>query len=222
MSWGVPFHLPEGRGRSHHPGMLTLDDVAEAEWEALLAYEEAGLDPEFPLPVGETCKALFGRPPRPIPGLPREASMAILNNEVEIYYRASMWHGRARFACAHEMGHGRLRRHHGTGGLLLEAKADLLGACLLAPRPAFLRMVKKLGHSVYDLAHAFDTTHATALLRLGEVTGRPVRLLGQRERVRGEPFVWPDVRKCLAGRCRNVVHPIKLADEKKVGLMAVG
>lgn len=147
--------------------------------------------------------------------------MGVLGGEVVIHYRAGLAPQRERFVVAHEAAHGLRRQQHGSLEDV-EARADLLAACLLAPRPAFLKLVRRFGHSVYDLAHALGCSQAVALLRLGEVTGRPVRLLGPRERVRGEPFVWPDVRRCLSGRHRDVVHPIKLADERKWGLMAAG
>jgi hypothetical protein len=220
MSRVTDDHLARRRRRTQHRGMLNALDVAWAEEESLRAYDEHGLDPEKPPAIGVLCKKLFGSAPVPIPGLPREAVMGILEGEVRIHYRAGMWSARARFCVAHEAGHGRMRFHHGTGDLRLEALADLLGACLIAPRPAFERMVRKCGHSVYDLAHAFSTTQAAAMLRLGEVTGRAVRLLGPRERIRGEPFEWPDVRKCLRGGCRKIAHPVKLEDERKWGLMA--
>lgn len=200
--------------------MLTTDDVADCEGDALLAYEEAELDPERPPPIEKLCEKLFGTRPLVRPGLVREACMGILDGEVRIYSRSGLSLERRRFAVAHEISHGRSRTHHNKGGAAVEARADLLAACLLAPRPAFLKMVKKCGHSIYDLAHAFSTTQATAMLRLGEVVGRPVRLLGPRERIRGEAFVWPDVKKALRGDLRHIVHPVRLADEKRWGLMA--
>ncbi len=199
--------------------MLNADDLAEAEGEALLAYAEAGLDPEHPPAIGPLCKALFGRAPMPKPHLAREAMMGMLGGEVLIYYRSGMTSARQRFCVAHEAGHGRRRQLHERSDALSEAKADLLGACLIAPRPAFLRAVKRLGHSVYDLAHSFKTTHAAALLRLGECVGRPVLLLGPRERQRGEPFIFGDVRKALRGGVPGC-HPIKLADCGRWALMA--
>ncbi len=204
--------------------MLNADDLADAEGEALLAYDEAGLDPERPPAIGALCKALFGRPPEPVPHLAREAMMGVLDGAPRIFYRAGLWNARARFVCAHEIGHGRRRQLHQRADALAEAKADLLGACLIAPRPAFLRAIKRMGHAVYDLAHAFNTTQATACLRIAEVTGRPVLLLGAGgpDRQRGEPFVFGDVKKALRGAMRASVHPIKLADEKRWALMAAG
>lgn len=220
MSWALFRHLARPARELEHGSMITRGDVIEAEQESLRAYNEAGLDPERPPPISELCAGLFGTRPQPIAGLSREATMGVLRGEVRIYYRAGTWAARARFGVAHEMGHGRRRQHHGSIGDV-EARADLLGACLVAPRPAFERMVARVGHSVYDLAHAFGTTHAAALLRLGEVTGRPVRLLGERERTRGDAFEWPDVKRALRGLERHRVHPVKLADEKRWGLMAV-
>lgn len=200
--------------------MLDTDAVNACEEAAVADYVAHGLDPERPVSVVTLCEKFFGRGPEAVRGLPREALSGILAGEVLIRYRAGTPEPRARFLCAHEAAHRRRGDHHG-GIALVEARADLLGACLLAPRPAFAKMVDRVGHSVYDLAHAFGITHAAAMLRLGEVTGRPVRLLGARERLRGEPFPWEtvDVRRALAGRLRKTVHPIKLRDEQKWGLM---
>lgn len=148
--------------------------------------------------------------------------MGRVGGSVRIYVRAGVSPARARWLVCHELAHAVLGRYHSDTDPLLERRCDLLGSCLLAPRPAFRGLVKRLGHSVYDLAHALSATQAHCLLRLGETTGRPVRLLGQRERVRGDEFVWPDVRKCLRGEVRRAVHPVRLADEKKWGLMVAG
>ncbi len=220
MSWALLSQLARPVALANHGLMIVLADVLGAEQEALTAYEEAGLDPSSPPPLSLLCERLFGTRPQPMAHLPREATMGILRGEVRIFYRSGTWAARARFGVAHEMGHGRRRQHHGSIQDV-EANADLLGACLVAPRPAFERMVKRVGHSVYDLAHAFSTTHAAAMLRLGEVTGRPVRLLGERERTRGEAFDWPDAKRALRGLERARVHPVKLLDEKRWGLMAV-
>jgi hypothetical protein len=197
--------------------MMTLEDAEEM---AVGMYVRARLDPERPAPPAKLCAALFGTKPSRVADLPRESVMGLVHGEVRIYVRSSVVPERARWLTCHEIGHAEVRRWCG-GGEALERSMDLLGACLACPRPAFERLVRRLGHSVYDLAHASATTHALAMLRLGEVTGRPVRLLGQRERERGEAFAWGDVRRALSGRERHRVHPIRLADEKKWGLMAV-
>jgi hypothetical protein len=101
-----------------------------------------------------------------------------------------------------------------------EAACDTLGALLACPRPAFQAALQVLGHRVHELARRFHVSPALSLLRIGELTGRPVRLLGARDRERGEPFAWGDVRSCLAGKERHRVHPIRLADDRRWGLMA--
>lgn len=200
--------------------MLGREAIEECEGLAEGAYARAKLDQERPAAVGVLCERLFGSRPRREATLPREGLMGIVNGEVRIYVRASNNRARERLVGAHEMAHGLFGRFHSDTDWLLERRCDLLGACLLAPRPAFRLAVQRFGHSVYDLAHALSITQAAAMLRLGEVTGRPVKLLGPRERVRGEPFDWPDVRACLRGQHRGRVHPVRLADEGKWGLMA--
>lgn len=203
-----------------HPGGMTPWTVEECEAAALFAYVKKGLDPERPPAPAVICEKLFGTVPRRERHLRREGLMGLVKGEVWIYVRASSNPTRERFVLGHEMAHGLLGRVHADGDHELERICDLLGSCLLAPRPAFEKAVKRYGHAVYDLAHALSITQASAMLRLGEVTGRPVRLLGPRERVRGEAFQWPDVRACLRGMHRARVHPVRLADEGKWGLMA--
>ncbi|NUP08396.1 MAG: ImmA/IrrE family metallo-endopeptidase [Polyangiaceae bacterium] len=199
---------------------MTPTIVAECEAIAVAAYVSRGLDPERPLPPGILCEKLFGTRPKRMAGLSREGRMGIVRGEVWIYVRAGTNAARERFVLGHEMAHGLLGEHHSDANIALERRCDLLGSCLLVPRPAFELAFRRWGYAVYDLAHALSITQASAMLRLGEVTGRSVRLLGPRERFRGEPFDWPDVRKCLRGGCRSIAHPIKLVDERKWGMIA--
>jgi hypothetical protein len=201
--------------------MLDADDVEACEVEGIATYCAAGLDPERAAPIATVCRGLGWQAPRAERSLPREALSGVLHGEVVIRYRAGISAPRARFICAHEAAHRRRRDHHGSHALV-EARADLLGACLLVPRPAFERAVGRFGHSIYDLAHALGITQAAALLRLGEVMGRPVKLLGRTPRERGAEFGWAgiDTTRALRGELRKIVHPIKLRDEGKWGLMS--
>lgn len=194
-------------------------DILDAETHAIAIYLRAELSPDRPAAPNALCRALYGTAPRREPRLPRESLMGIVAGEVRIYVRASVPTARAKWLAYHEVGHAETRRWCGEGEEL-ERQMDLLGACLACPRPAFEIALRRCGHSVYDLAHATGTTQALAMLRLGEVTGRSVRLLGRRERERGEAYEWGDVKRCLRGLDRARVHPIRLADEGKWGLMA--
>lgn len=204
--------------------MIDRDVVTDLEVEALLMYQEAGLDPERPATPAQLCEALYGTAPEVRRRLPRQSLMGLVRGEVRIFIDESVAPQRARWLAFHEISHARFGAYScSAADSSIERRCDLLGACLAAPRPAFEKMMKECGHGVYDLAHAFGTTQALAMLRLGEVTGRPVRLDGPIERVRGEPFAWPeDLAAAFKGRLRKVAHPIRLADEGRWGLMAVG
>lgn len=201
--------------------MLFGSMVGRCEEIALATYAGRGLDPLAPPSMTALCRALFECAPEAKDDLPRESLMGVLDGRVSIFYRPELILTRRRFCIAHEIAHALLGTHHAHAhGGNVEAEADCLAACLLAPLPAWRAMIGRVGHSVYDLAHAFSITQSAALLRLGETEGRPVRLLGDRERVRGEAFDWPDSRLALAGRVRHRVHPVQLRDERKWGLIA--
>lgn len=200
--------------------MLSKSEIEACETMALDVYERCGFAPDRPVAPGLLCEVLFGTRPRICAGLPREGLMSMVDGAPWIYVRPSGHAARTRFVTAHEIAHPVIGRRHDDDDVHLEMRCDMLAMCLLAPRPAFELALRHCGHSVYDLAHALSITQAAAMLRLGEVTGRPVRLLGARERIRGEPFDWPDARACLRGLHRGRVHPVRLADEGKWGLMA--
>jgi hypothetical protein len=97
-----------------------------------------------------------------------------------------------------------------------EAWCDAFGACLVAPRPAFRRATRRIGHRVHVLARSFQTSQATAALRIGEVTGRSVLCLAKtRPIARGEPFAWPttveELRQVVQRPPRGV-HPVRTDD----------
>lgn len=202
--------------------MLGGEDFAFLEDEAVRMYVEAGLDPSMPASPAALCKALYKTTPQRRPDLPRESLMAIVDGRIEIYVRSNVRTARARWLAFHEMAHPRLRTICGEDRRV-ESSCNFLGACCAVPRPALLAKIEEFGgHKIRDLAHAFGTTQALVLLRIGEVVGRPVKVTGLREIVRGRTIEWPETRLALAGKVRKVCHPIKLDDENKLGLMAVG
>ena len=124
---------------------------------------------------------------------------------------------------SHELGEWRA---HTTGRrfrslLEREAWCDAVGARLLCPSRAVRAVVKHHGHRVHAIAEAFGVTQAMSLLRVGEVTGRPVALLRRPGViVRGDDYGWPDETE-LARMVRQrspAVHAIRVDD--RWGLMA--
>lgn len=124
----------------------------------------------------------------------------------------------AAFAVGHELGHWLLTRH-GYCGNDDEAAADYLGAALLAPRRAFLRARRALGHDLPALANAFSMTETGVALRLGEALHVPLAVVSPAHvRVRGpEAWVWPN--EATVRRWARVAEPglrkVRLTDDPR-------
>lgn len=124
---------------------------------------------------------------------------------------------------AHELGEWRAHTTRRRFRSLLEREAwcDAVGARLLCPTRAMRRVVSHHGHRVHAIAEAFGVTQGMSLLRIGEVTGRPVALLRRPGVIlRGEDYAWPDEAELarLVRRPPASVHPIRVDD--RWGLMA--
>lgn len=194
------------------------DTLADVEGDAALVYERAGADMHDPPSIVGLCVRLTGHPPR----FRRQCAEACLEDG-KVWLRQGLWLPRARWLTGHELSE-RYYAETGYDGADIEERCDALGAALVAPRPTFLRAMRTLGHRVHALADAFATTQSLALLRIGEVSGRPVMLLRSPEPlVRGEPYGWPST-SALVRTLRERpagVHPLRITDEPgKWGLMA--
>ena len=187
-----------------------------AQW----VLDSAGVDDSGPTPMAALCAKRLGSPPRWISGLPMEAK---LEGKV-VLLRAGVPATRARWLVGHELAHDALNEV-GYREPDVEDVADAVGAALVAPsRAVRLAIAAAGGHRVYAIADAFATTQSLALLRIGEVTGRPVLLTRKGAPIaRGGAFVWGSERKiseAVRGLVREV-HPLRIRDEPhKVGLMA--
>ena len=201
-----------------------MDDggCAEVEGDALAFLDWAGADPQDPVSVGALCVAATGRRPRRVP-LDGEARLEPRGDGLEVLVNEGLTPARARLKAAHELGHWWYERV-GYRGRDIEHRCDLFGAAIVAPWPAFKASMRWAGHRVHDLARCFNTTQSLALLRVGEVSGRPVMLLRPAGPiVRGEAFVWPRTSTVVRalGEGRAAVHPLRINDEPdRVGLMA--
>lgn len=191
----------------------------EAEGLAEEAYARAGLDPEAPH-VPRLVRALLGpasvvRGPRPVHA---PAALYRLGDRWRIVVGRHVPSAYALHALAHELGHY-LLRGAGLNEAEEEAAADYLGACLIAPRPAYRAALRSLGPDVRRLAEAFGTTETGAALRVGEVTGRPLVVVApHRVRVRGpEEWAWPDeaTLRAWARRARPGLRKTKLRDDPR-------
>jgi hypothetical protein len=196
--------------------MLGPDQLADVEGDAMVIYGMAKADPEEPPSIAELCLELTKREP----------GFATLRNEArlvdqQVIVRPGTFAPRARWLAAHELAEW-YYAFIGYDGDDIEERCDACGAALVAPRPAFRLAMKVRGGAVYALASDFATTQSLALLRIGEVTGRPVRLLRwPRPITRGEPFLFPRLSEIVSARDRSIVHPLRIRDEpNRWGLMA--
>lgn len=202
--------------------MLNDGGCAEVEGDALAFLDWAGVDARDPVSVAALCVAATGRRPRQV-ALDGEARLEPREEGLEVLVNRALAPARARLKVGHELGHWWYQRV-GYRGADIEHRCDLFGAAIIAPWPAFKTAMRHAGHRVHELAQRFATTQSLALLRVGEVSGRPVMLLRPAGHiVRGEPFEWPStstmVRALREGR--RAVHPLRINDEpNRVGLMA--
>jgi hypothetical protein len=196
--------------------MLGPDDIADLEGEHGAACRYLRADVDTPIP--ELVELATGWPIAFDPTLDTEGRF-----DGRVTLRAGVPDARAKHNGGHELSHWWLDRI-GYRGLDLEERCDALGAMFAAPRETFLRVIKVVDHAVYDLANTFGITQSVAMLRVGEVTGRPVLLLRWAGAiVRGYEFGWPSISTLvrLASEHRESVHPLKIRDEaNRVGFMA--
>jgi hypothetical protein len=141
-----------------------------------------------------------------------EACLIRVYEQWRVVVRRSVPAPRARWLVCHE-----LAEHHylrlGYRGADVEARCDALGAALVLPRRLAQLAIREHAHRVSALARSLGVTQALALLRVGEVTRRPV-LLERRPGVRlarGAPVEW--------SIDKRVAHPVKLSDEGRWGWM---
>lgn len=189
--------------------MLGPDDLADAEADAIEIMQRAGVFPEEPVHVRRLCELLGVEVVQTFGARlshRREANIVRSGARWTIHRLMRMTPEREAWADGHELGHwlhqSQRRRERP------EAYYDAVGACLVASRPAFYDATRIIGHRVHELAAAFSTLQGLALLRLGEVTGRPVCLRsGRLLIVRGNAFEWGADPAALP---RDVAHPIKV------------
>lgn len=184
--------LYSGGARRARGWALSPDDIVDVEADALALYRLKGFDPDEPPSMKELCWACIGSHPKRV-RVVGESDITPVKGRWSMRVHRMVLPERAAWLIGHELGEWWYRtRGHAFSLAELEARCDAFGAALVAPRPAFARAIKRIGHRVHILARRFRTTQAVALLRIGEVAGRPVAYEGTRARVeRGDAFVWP-------------------------------
>lgn len=202
---------------------MTSDDLEDLEGTAASQLAAADLDDE-PTRVVDLCLAMTDRPPARSRDLPCEARLESQGDEHQVVLRADVPTLRARWLVCHELAE-LVHLRAGYVGADIEERCNTLGAMLVAPARPFRRAMREHGHRVSMLASIFAIPQSLALLRVGEVSGRPVMLLRRGCSIaRGGPFAWPasgELRDALS-QGRDAVHPVRLGDVTgpRWGLMA--
>ena len=190
----------------------------DVEGDADAIYARTGFDPEEPPAIGRLCLALTGFPPE-LAKIRNEGRCCRVGDDWRVFIRRGLPKERAVYITGHELAEWWFI-HIGYCEHDVEERCDALGAALVAPRRAFRRATEALGHSAKKLAAAFRAPEQLALLRIGEVTGRPVALVRPTPIVRGDDFAWP-TGPALARALRRPpasAHPVRVGGEW--GMMA--
>ena len=201
--------------------MISSDGVAEVEGDAHAIFRLARFDPDDGATPQQLCVRLLGSPPEMAPLLGHEATLARVTGQWRIFVRAGTAAPRARWLVCHELAEWWYQRI-GYCERDIEARCDVLGAALVAPRRVFLRLRRRHGDDVRPLARALRTTESLALLRCGECTGEPTAVVRSAGAiVRGDAVVWPaPLTLARAHRLRRGgLRKVRIADEpSRLGL----
>lgn len=196
--------------------MVGDEELAELEGDAAAILREANVDDDEPPPLGLVCERLLGLRPARTPNINREAKLdERAPGRFQVLIHADVPSQRARWLVGHELGEW-IHLQSGAQPANIEARCDAIGAMLAAPRRAVRALIGP--RRVRLLAETFGVPQSVALLRIGEVFGRPVALLrrGRPALYRGGPFVWP-----RRSEREGVAHLVRITDEPaRVGLMA--
>lgn len=165
----------------------------DTDSEAIALYRSLDLDPTEPAKLRVIAHRLLGEGSVRVVhavSLPGDAALARVGDSWRVYLRRGLSTEQAKFGLAHELAEWHLRQldyqEHD-----IEDVADRLAAALVAPAPAFRRLVRT-GGDWLAVAQRLQSTESLVALRYGEVIGEPLALVARRVRVRGpETFVWP-------------------------------
>lgn len=204
--------MPQAREKNHDVSMQDLIDEADQIATDLMLMGRS--DPDRPVSTKVLAHRITGARPEPARILDHGQNFPF-KGQHRIWWNDRAAPERQCWIVGHELAHVWFRMR-GTSHEHEELLADIIGAMLVAPRVAFARAHRTTGSRVKALARHFKTTEALVLLRIGEVTGRPVLLLRQPTRIaRGEPFVWPEDVRTIP---RKVAHLVRV--DGRWGMMA--
>lgn len=213
----LPHLVTTAAGVTVHPM-----NSADIEGDAIAIYGMAKQDPEEPPGLTRLVRALLGTRVEVAHLVgSRRAQLVRVKDEWRIYVRKGTPAPRMAFDCGHELAHWWMRRcgYHGDN---IEQLCDALGAALVAPRPFFVAVRRRID-DVTEVAEAIGATQSLAVLREGETLGTPVALVGESVRVRGDEWGWPseaEIRR-VARTGHAALRKVKITDEpKRVALIA--
>lgn len=201
-------------------------DVPSLEGLAIATYERLGLDPSEPVTTFRIARLLLGadaivRPPQML-GV--QACTIVVDGRRRIAVKARLPVTYALFFAGHELGHV-LLEEEGYRGDDLELACDYLGAALMAPRPAMVRLHRAVGFDLEEMSRALVATQTQCALRVGEVLGLPLAVVAPTIRVRGlEEWVWPDERtlRSWARRPPSGLAKTRLTDDRRRVVLRAG
>ncbi len=147
-------------------------------------YRRAGAsDADAWLP-SRLARVLLGRPVLTVPNLKAYASLSRVQDRDVIAVRRTLPSAIAEWAIGHELAH--------WAGVEDEREANYVGAAILLRRRPFLRALYATEGDWAELAETFGTTSTSAVLRAGELEGRPLAVVTPaRVYARGRAE-WPD------------------------------
>lgn len=164
----------------------------------------AGFDEwDVPLP-GVIALALFGpHGYEVVPGLGLCGELHVDGGDIRVRVASGMTDEEQDFAAAHELGH--YSDHLEGWGLVgpdLERACDVFAAALMMPAGPFMQALNMFGDKWSSIAPLFGTTETATALRAGELTGRPIAVVGPLTcRARGEAE-WPEEQTLRAWRSK--------------------
>lgn len=190
-------------------------DIGEIEGDARALARMAKLDPDEPHSIKALCLGLTGSPPMVAPLIGTMGTKLLISGRTRVAVSSRLTPERQRWVAGHELAHVYYERigHEEDD---LEARCDLLGAILCAPRRVVLEARRVHGDNPRAIARYVGVTQAVALLRLGEIgvvdgaaLATPTRTVA-----RGE-IVWPTAEELRRAIRRGIPNgkAVRITDE---------
>lgn len=200
-------------------------DLADIEGDARDLLRMARLDPDDAHSIRAMCMGLTGAPPIVTPLIATEGRVSLVQGQLRVVVSSKLRLERQRWVAGHELAHVYYRRAGHESGAL-EARCDLLGAILVAPRRVVQEARRNHGDNPRAIASDIGVTQAIALLRLGEIGAVDGAALATSTRVvaRGE-IAWPDAHALRTAIRKGIPNGklVKITDEvNRRGLIVFG